>query len=137
MTTPSDGSPAAGGGLSAELGAERTYHEACRAALSAMGEDAADRVAAGENAFASGADAEVLGYQLRSHAKELREEPDSPLFFGRLTFGTGAPATTAGRATTSAAAGSAGTRRCRPWSSTGGRPFHAPSTGRARGTRRV
>ncbi|WSZ87036.1 AAA family ATPase [Streptomyces sp. NBC_00859] len=56
-----------------------------------MGEDAADRVAAGENAFASGADAEVLGYQLRSHAKELREEPDSPLFFGRLTFGTGAP----------------------------------------------
>ncbi|MFE2375029.1 HelD family protein [Streptomyces sp. NPDC059398] len=85
MTTPPDEQ------LSAELGAERTYHDACRAALSGMAEDAEERVVSGENAFASGADAEVLGYQLRSQATELREEPDSPLFFGRLTFGADAP----------------------------------------------
>lgn len=75
--------------LDHELTQERTYHEACRAALAAMVEGADDRVVIGENAFASGADAEVLGYQLRSWAKELRQEPGSPLFFGRLDFEDG------------------------------------------------
>jgi DNA helicase IV len=70
--------------LSQDLNQERTYHEACRAALTGMVDAAATRVVTGENAFASGADAEVLGYQLRSWAKELAEEPDIPLFFGRL-----------------------------------------------------
>ncbi|WP_369378083.1 AAA family ATPase [Streptomyces sp. cg36] len=72
--------------LDRELDQERTYHEACRAALAGMVDGADERVVTGENAFASGADAEVLGYQLRSWAKELREEPESPLFFGRLDF---------------------------------------------------
>ncbi|PKV86500.1 AAA family ATPase [Streptomyces sp. TLI_146] len=76
--------------LDRELSQERTYHEACRAALAGMVEGADVRVVIGENAFASGADAEVLGYQLRSWAKELRQEPDSPLFFGRLDFEDGA-----------------------------------------------
>ncbi|CBG72028.1 putative ATP/GTP binding protein [Streptomyces scabiei 87.22] len=40
----------------------------------------------GEDVSASGADAEVLGYRLRSRAKEMRELPDGPLFFGRLDF---------------------------------------------------
>ncbi|WP_329400079.1 AAA family ATPase [Streptomyces melanogenes] len=75
--------------LDRELSQERTYHEACRAALAGMVEGADVRVVIGENAFASGADAEVLGYQLRSWAKELRQEPDSPLFFGRLDFEAG------------------------------------------------
>ncbi|WHM38043.1 AAA family ATPase [Streptomyces sp. BPTC-684] len=75
--------------LDRELSQERTYHEACRAALAGMVEGADVRVVIGENAFASGADAEVLGYQLRSWAKELRQEPDSPLFFGRLDFEDG------------------------------------------------
>ncbi|MET7716096.1 AAA family ATPase [Streptomyces sp. NPDC005407] len=70
--------------LNQDLNEERTYHEDCRAALTGMVDAAATRVVTGENAFASGADAEVLGYQLRSWAKELAEEPDSPLFFGRL-----------------------------------------------------
>jgi DNA helicase IV len=74
--------------LSHELDRERTYHEACRAALSGMVDDAREQVLTGENAFASGADAEVLGRHLRSRAKELRLEPDSPLFFGRLDFAT-------------------------------------------------
>ncbi|MDQ0942475.1 hypothetical protein QFZ67_004180 [Streptomyces sp. V1I1] len=52
--------------LSQDLNQERTYHEACRAALTGMVDAAATRVVTGENAFASGADAEVLGYQLRS-----------------------------------------------------------------------
>lgn len=52
-----------------------------------MTEGAGQCVVIGENAFASGADAEVLGYQLRSWAKELREMPEGPLFFGRLDFG--------------------------------------------------
>ncbi|MEU9101615.1 AAA family ATPase [Streptomyces sp. NPDC048361] len=74
--------------LDRELDQERVYHDTCRTALTAMVEGAGHRVVIGENAFASGADAEVLGYQLRSWAKELREMPEGPLFFGRLDFGT-------------------------------------------------
>src|SRR5207249_59907 len=33
--------------------------------------------------------AERLGRMLKSYAKELAEEPDSPLYFGRLRFGDG------------------------------------------------
>ncbi|MFJ5104529.1 HelD family protein [Streptomyces sp. NPDC088554] len=69
-----------------ELHRERAYHQTCRAALTSMVDDAHEQVVTGENAFASGADAEVLGRHLRSRAKELRLEPDSPLFFGRLDF---------------------------------------------------
>ncbi|MGW8725143.1 HelD family protein [Streptomyces sp. NPDC055808] len=79
------------------LDQERTYHDTCRAALAAMTEGAGERVVSGENAFASGADAEVLGYQLRSWAKELREMPEGPLFFGRLDFDATADADHAGQ----------------------------------------
>ncbi|MCP9211866.1 AAA family ATPase [Streptomyces sp. NEAU-Y11] len=48
---------------------------------------AGDQVITGEDVSGSGADAEVLGRHLRSYAKELAEEPDTPLFFGRLDFG--------------------------------------------------
>ncbi|NUK35904.1 AAA family ATPase [Streptomyces lunaelactis] len=85
MTAPDDAltqEPAHG--LTQELTRERNFHEACRAAMTGMAEGATQQVVSGENAFASGADAEVLGYQLRSWAKALNEEPDSPLFFGRL-----------------------------------------------------
>ncbi|MFJ8827362.1 HelD family protein [Streptomyces sp. NPDC102467] len=71
----------------ASLDAERRFHDACRAALAVMVEGADEQVVIGENASASGADAEVLGYQLRSRAKGLRELPQAPLFFGRLDFG--------------------------------------------------
>ncbi|MGW8954963.1 HelD family protein [Streptomyces sp. NPDC055709] len=66
------------------LSQERDYHDLCRAALTAMTEGAATRAVTSEDVSASGADAEALGYELRSHAKELRELPPSPLFFGRL-----------------------------------------------------
>lgn len=68
------------------LGEERTYHDICRTALKGMIDGAEERVVTGADVSASGADAEVLGYQFRSHAKELAELPEGPLFFGRLDF---------------------------------------------------
>ncbi|TXJ78992.1 AAA family ATPase [Streptomyces lavendulae] len=72
--------------LTDALRAERAHHDDCRAALAAMVEGAAEQVVIGEDVSASGADAEVLGHQLRSQAKALRELPPGPLFFGRLDF---------------------------------------------------
>ncbi|MFZ4236426.1 HelD family protein [Streptomyces murinus] len=72
--------------LTDALRAERAHHDDCRTALAAMIEGAAEQVVIGENVSASGADAEVLGYRLRSQAKALRELPPGPLFFGRLDF---------------------------------------------------
>jgi hypothetical protein len=55
------------------LSEERDYHDACRTALTAMVDGAAHHVATGADVSASGADAEALGYHLRSYAKELRD----------------------------------------------------------------
>ncbi|WP_329471408.1 AAA family ATPase [Streptomyces sp. NBC_01723] len=68
------------------LALERARHERCRDVLAAMIDGAREHVVTGEDVSASGADAEVLGYRLRSRAKELRELPEGPLFFGRLDF---------------------------------------------------
>ncbi|MFD4262177.1 HelD family protein [Streptomyces sp. NPDC058534] len=68
------------------LALERAHHEHCRDVLAAMIDGARGHVVTGEDVSASGADAEVLGYRLRSRAKELRELPEGPLFFGRLDF---------------------------------------------------
>ncbi|MFG2128998.1 HelD family protein [Streptomyces sp. NPDC048751] len=75
--------------LDHQLRAERTHHDTCRSALAAMIEGADEHVVTGEDVSASGADAEVLGYRLRSRAKELKELPEGPLFFGRLDFAGG------------------------------------------------
>ncbi|WP_046732043.1 HelD family protein [Streptomyces humi] len=72
-----------------ELDRERAYHDTCRAALARMVEGAEEHVVTGEDVSASGADAEVLGYRLRSRAKEMRELPEGPLFFGKLDFEAG------------------------------------------------
>ncbi|MFD7876282.1 hypothetical protein ACFV5G_19620, partial [Streptomyces sp. NPDC059766] len=60
-----------GPGLDQDLRRERTHHDTCRTALAAMVEGAQEQVVRGEDVSASGADAEVLGYQLRSKAKEM------------------------------------------------------------------
>ncbi|KAA0942952.1 HelD family protein [Streptomyces apricus] len=73
--------------LTASLRRARAHHDLCRAALAAMVEGAQEHVVTAEDVSASGADAEVLGYVLRSRAKEMRELPEGPLFFGRLDFG--------------------------------------------------
>ncbi|MFI6209956.1 HelD family protein [Streptomyces sp. NPDC051041] len=72
-----------------ELDRERAHHDHCRAALAAMVDEAREQVVTGEDVSASGADAEVLGYRLRSRARALRELPEGPLFFGRLDFAEG------------------------------------------------
>ncbi|MGC4986289.1 HelD family protein [Streptomyces sp. DT193] len=86
--TPSDPArrPAPDLPLARSLSRERAFHDTCRAALAAMVDGAEEQVVTGEDVSASGADAEVLGYQLRSQAKEMRELPQGPLFFGRLDF---------------------------------------------------
>nr|WP_282548020.1 AAA family ATPase [Streptomyces rochei] len=68
------------------LARERAHHDHCRTALAAMLDGAREQVVTGEDVSASGADAEVLGYRLRSRAVELRALPQGPLFFGRLDF---------------------------------------------------
>ncbi|MFB7592041.1 HelD family protein [Streptomyces sp. NPDC056169] len=70
--------------LDPELARERAHHDACRAALTRMAEDVAEQVVTGEDVAASGADAEALGFHLRSRSKEMGEQPPGPLFFGRL-----------------------------------------------------
>ncbi|ULR51614.1 HelD family protein [Streptomyces deccanensis] len=80
------------------LARERAYHDTCRAALAAMVAGADEQVVVGEDVSASGADAEVLGYRLRSRAKEMRELPEGPLFFGRLDFAAQVDSDHAGQA---------------------------------------
>ncbi|MFD7060452.1 HelD family protein [Streptomyces sp. NPDC059906] len=75
--------------LQRALDRERAHHEHCRTVLTAMVEGAQEHVVTGEDVSASGADAEALGYRLRSRAKEMRELPPGPLFFGRLDFADG------------------------------------------------
>ncbi|WP_078874954.1 HelD family protein [Streptomyces sp. NRRL F-5053] len=86
--------------LRAELDAERAHIAACRAALERSVDAAQHRVREGagilrgahtgddaqEGVAGDGAGAEALGRYLRSRAKELREEPAGPPFFGRLDF---------------------------------------------------
>ncbi|MFD8648420.1 HelD family protein [Streptomyces mirabilis] len=75
--------------LARSLTRERAHHDACRAGLAAMVDGAEEQVVTGEDVSASGADAEVLGQQLRGQARDLRELPEGPLFFGRLDFAPG------------------------------------------------
>lgn len=70
---------------------ERRYHDTCRTALTGMVDGAEEQVVSGADVSASGADAEVLGYQFRSHAKAMRDLPEAPLFFGRLDFAAEGP----------------------------------------------
>ncbi|MGV9242061.1 AAA family ATPase, partial [Streptomyces nigra] len=58
---------------------ERAHHDRCCAGLAAMVDGADHQVVIGEQASASGADAEVLGRRLRGQAKALRELPEGPL----------------------------------------------------------
>ncbi|MFL5999702.1 MAG: HelD family protein [Streptomyces sp.] len=81
--------PAPHRALKEDLHRERIHHDRCRTALAAMIDGAQEQVVVGEDVSASGADAEVLGYQLRSQAKEMRELPEGPLFFGKLDFDHG------------------------------------------------
>ncbi|MGV4988720.1 HelD family protein [Streptomyces sp. NRAIS4] len=86
MTSSLQESYGVGSGLDDELERERAYVAVCRAALAQQVEDADEQVIAGETVSGDGASAEALGRYLRTRARDMREEPDSPLFFGRLDF---------------------------------------------------
>lgn len=74
--------------LDHEFLTERAFLERARKALSWMLDHARMRVATGEQIAGDRYTSETLGRYLKSYAKELAEEPDSPLYFGRLQFGT-------------------------------------------------
>ncbi|MFE0704525.1 HelD family protein [Streptomyces sp. NPDC058872] len=73
-------------GLDDELALERAYVTVCREAMTRQVDDAQYQVVAGEDVSGDGASAEALGRYLRTRARQMAEEPDSPLFFGRLDF---------------------------------------------------
>ncbi|GAB3140352.1 ATPase AAA [Micromonospora sonneratiae] len=77
------------GGLDQELASEHRYLSAARAALDHLIQTARMRAATGADIAGDGYTAETLGRMLRGQAKVLTEEPGSPLYFGRLDFGTG------------------------------------------------
>ena len=68
---------------------ERAHLAASRAALARMRDTARHRVATGEAVAGDRYTAETLGRMLKSYAKELNEEPDGPLYFGRVRFRIG------------------------------------------------
>ena len=68
---------------------ELVFLARARRALAWMLEHARMRVATGEQVAGDRYTAERLGRMLKSYAKELAEEPDSPLYFGRLRFDDG------------------------------------------------
>ncbi|GIF71291.1 HelD family protein [Asanoa siamensis] len=75
--------------MSHELADELAYLAEARRALAWMLAHARMRVSTGDQVAGDRYTAERLGRMLKSHAKELAEEPDSPLYFGRLRFGDG------------------------------------------------
>ncbi|MGC5012381.1 HelD family protein [Streptosporangium sp. DT93] len=70
---------------------ERAYLAECEAAIGRMIDGARLNVVIGERVAGDRYSAERLGYDLRSQAKELEEQPDGPPFFGRLDFGPARP----------------------------------------------
>src|SRR5262245_60452131 len=73
----------------AELEREREHLADSRKAFLRMLDGARRLVELGEYVAGDRFSLESLGRMVKSHAKELAEEPDGPLFFGRLDFGAG------------------------------------------------
>jgi DNA helicase IV len=75
--------------LETELSTERTHLTASRAALRRMREHAEELFATGDTVAGDAYSSETLGRTLYRRMAELADNPDIPLFFGRLDFGTG------------------------------------------------
>jgi DNA helicase IV len=75
--------------LDRDFAEEQVFLARARRALAWMLEHARMRVATGDQVAGDRYTAERLGRMLKSYAKELAEEPDGPLYFGRLQFGDG------------------------------------------------
>ena len=76
--------------LDRELAAERHHLSTSRAALKAMREHVEVLFATGDKVAGDPYSAETLGRTLAKRIKELADDPNTPLFFGKLTFGADA-----------------------------------------------
>jgi DNA helicase IV len=72
--------------LETQLAAERHHLTASRAALKAMREHVEHLFATGDKVAGDPYSAETLGRTLAKRVRELADNPDTPLFFGKLTF---------------------------------------------------
>jgi DNA helicase IV len=72
-----------------DLAAEREHLAASRAALHRMRERTQALFATGEHVAGDAYSAETLGTTLSRRIAELADNPDTPLFFGKLTFSSG------------------------------------------------
>jgi DNA helicase IV len=72
--------------LDRQLDAERRHLTASRAALKAMREHVEHLFATGDKVAGDAYSAETLGRTLALRVRELADDPDTPLFFGKLTF---------------------------------------------------
>ncbi|SDZ36452.1 DNA helicase IV [Micromonospora pattaloongensis] len=70
--------------LDAQLAAERAHLDASRAALRRMREHAEALFSTGHTVAGDAYTAEALGRQMARRIAELADDPDTPLFFGRL-----------------------------------------------------
>ncbi|MEV4758160.1 AAA family ATPase [Micromonospora sp. NPDC049559] len=82
------GGAAADDELEADLKAEREHLTISRAALRRMRERAESLFASGDKVAGDAYTAEQLGRHMARRVAELADSPDTPLFFGRLDFGT-------------------------------------------------
>ncbi|MFC6020017.1 HelD family protein [Plantactinospora solaniradicis] len=87
MAPPTSAHPTTPTEPAAALAEEQARLAVARKALARMLDTARLRVATGESVAGDRYTAETLGRMLKSHVKELTEEPDGPLYFGRLWFG--------------------------------------------------
>lgn len=74
-----------------DLTAEAAYANRCREALRRMVDGARSNIATGELTWGDRYTAERLGYYLKSLARELADEPDSPPFFGTIAYPADSP----------------------------------------------
>jgi DNA helicase IV len=80
-----------------DLTAERHHLTASRAALRRMRDRAQELFSAGEHVAGDAYSAETLGTTLARRVAELADDPRTPLFFGKLTFGGDGDGDQAGR----------------------------------------
>jgi DNA helicase IV len=89
MTLPAEPTtePESDHDLDRQLAGERAYLSASREALRRMRERAEALFATGDRVAGDAYTAETLGRTLSRRVAELADNPDTPLFFGRLNFG--------------------------------------------------
>lgn len=73
--------------LEAEIAAERAHMAASREALRRMRERAQHLFRTGDTVAGDAYSAETLGRELSRRVAELADDPNTPVFFGRLSFG--------------------------------------------------